>query len=383
LRVELRIVQVPLDEAIQQAFVDELDGISQDPVYWVRKEACFALGALAKVVPDEVIQISLVRIIFCLVEFVSNLFAQLPLLKSLLVDPNDQVRHSVLFALPAILSRLSWVQRRQLALDTLIPMSRDESGEVRSRVFESLGEVIYTFHAQRHDNDMDVVSKEEDEGGGPPLELIEMFLGLTSLGGKGTPPPSGIPQTLSEDAYIDAARPLILAFNFPAVTLVLGQERWKDLRELYLTLTRNALIDVRRTLSASIGELARIIGSDNSGTDLVDVWCRLAGSEEEEVRMRLVECLQVFLEVLDQEAREVVIRAVIDHWELGTWRGWREREGIAKCLTSLIRLAAGTQGALDSTRIILRLVLCDGVSAVREAGVAAVFFDPPHRLCPH
>lgn len=39
----------------------ELEGVSQDPVYWVRKEACFALGALAKVVPDEVVQLSLVN----------------------------------------------------------------------------------------------------------------------------------------------------------------------------------------------------------------------------------------------------------------------------------------------------------------------------------
>jgi hypothetical protein len=42
-------------------FVREVERVGRDPVYWVRKEASYALGALAKVVPKEIVIMSLVR----------------------------------------------------------------------------------------------------------------------------------------------------------------------------------------------------------------------------------------------------------------------------------------------------------------------------------
>ena len=42
------------------AFVNEVERVGRDSVYWVRREACFAVGALAKVVPQEVVMMSLV-----------------------------------------------------------------------------------------------------------------------------------------------------------------------------------------------------------------------------------------------------------------------------------------------------------------------------------
>ena len=38
----------------------EVERIGHDPVYWVRREASFAVGALATVVPTEVVISSLV-----------------------------------------------------------------------------------------------------------------------------------------------------------------------------------------------------------------------------------------------------------------------------------------------------------------------------------
>jgi hypothetical protein len=40
--------------------VTEVERVARDPVYWVRREASFALGALAKVVPQEIVICSLV-----------------------------------------------------------------------------------------------------------------------------------------------------------------------------------------------------------------------------------------------------------------------------------------------------------------------------------
>lgn len=61
-----------------------------------------------------------------------------------------------------MLSRLTPVLRRSVALSTVVPFSRDESPAVRSGVLEALGEVLYSFH--------------EDECG-PPDELLLLFLG--------------------------------------------------------------------------------------------------------------------------------------------------------------------------------------------------------------
>ena len=45
---------------MQTIFVSEVDRVGHDSVYWVRREASFAVGALAKVVPLELVLSSLV-----------------------------------------------------------------------------------------------------------------------------------------------------------------------------------------------------------------------------------------------------------------------------------------------------------------------------------
>ncbi|KAI6028785.1 armadillo-type protein [Pisolithus orientalis] len=207
---------------IQRVFVKEVERAGKDPVYWVRREASFALGALAKVVPEELV------------------LTLLPLFDSLRSDSVWNVRHSSLFALPAVLSRLSPHLRRSVALSTLVPLSRDESPAVRSGVLEALGEVLYTFHTDQD---------------GPPSELLRLFLGR---------------EQPFKEQY--PARPLACAFNYPAVALTLGSARWGELREYYLTLAQCRTSKVRRTLAASLGELARVIGPENAARDLSQAW---------------------------------------------------------------------------------------------------------------
>ena len=54
------VVAVSLQDDIQRAFVKEVERVARDPIYWVRREASFAVGALAKVVSEEIINTSLV-----------------------------------------------------------------------------------------------------------------------------------------------------------------------------------------------------------------------------------------------------------------------------------------------------------------------------------
>lgn len=50
----------------------EVERVSKDPVFWVRREAAFALGALAKVVPQELVLCTLVGSVSRDLEFICS-----------------------------------------------------------------------------------------------------------------------------------------------------------------------------------------------------------------------------------------------------------------------------------------------------------------------
>ena len=54
-----RLGSLRLDD--QRAFIREVERAGKDPIHWVRREASFALGALAKVIPEELVVSALVR----------------------------------------------------------------------------------------------------------------------------------------------------------------------------------------------------------------------------------------------------------------------------------------------------------------------------------
>jgi serine/threonine-protein phosphatase 4 regulatory subunit 1 len=284
-------------------------------------------------------------------------FPQIPLFESLRRDPVCHVRHSSLFALPAILSRLSPTRRRALALDSLVPLSEDQSSEVRLGVLEALGEVVYTFHGDQD---------------GPPEKLVALFLGQRDQW-----PSEGSKCRSSLDASYDhPLRALVCAFNYPAVSLTLGRDRWDVLRDVYLDLADNPDLKVRRTMGASLGELALIIGPDNTRRDLVGVWIDSVRSGDDSVRMRAAECVEVFIralrgtDVCGTEASQLIVEVLLAAWREGLFRVWREREVIAKALVGLARLMGREQPELF--RRLLMEALEDGVGSVREVATFAV-----------
>ncbi|KAK7043588.1 hypothetical protein VNI00_008199 [Paramarasmius palmivorus] len=353
-----------LDDATKYAFVKEVERVSQDSIYWVRREACFAVGALAKVVPEELVYLTL-----------------MPLLSAAVSDPIHHVRHSSLYALPAILTRLNPKKRRELALDILVPMSMDESQEVRSGVLETLGEVIYTFHT-----DHQTLSDPDQHDDVPPKQLLRMFLGRTEdrrildcHQEQGQSPlerewVNGDPTKAGalHEFYQDPSRPLVCAFNMPAVALTLGRARWaSDLREAYMSLTESEIFGVHRTLAASLGQLAQIIGPESARKDLMNVWRNCARNEEAEVRMKTAEALELFFGALDKAGQRELLFDLLVLWERGLLKGWREREKVAGVMGRMGELAQGQDLWILIARLEV-LTLLDPVNAVREAGISAL-----------
>ncbi|KAK0240244.1 armadillo-type protein [Armillaria nabsnona] len=345
-----------VDKQAQNAFVKEVERVVMDPVYWVRRESSFVLGALAKVVPDEIVHSSL-----------------LPLLERLLVDPAPLVRHSSLFALPVILTRLPVKHRRALAVHTMQSMSADESSDVRSGVLDALGEVIHTFH--------DEYRKPGDDTEGPPAELVRMFIGQRDDKKVWDGQQPALTQPFDRDKlrwldlfYNDPSRPLICAFNLPAVAMTLGLSRWETLRETYLKLSNNPAFGIRRTLAASVGDLAKVLGPEIAQRDLMSVWWDGLRSQEAEIRLKIVQSLETFVGSLNVGGKTQVLEGVLEAWKENRWSGWREREHIAGCLSAVIQSVASLENhevahLLQLVCGLLRFALIDNVNAIREAGI--------------
>ena len=164
------------------------------------------------------------------------------------------------------------------------------------------------------------------------------------------------------------ARPLICAFNLPAVALTLGRERWPELRGLYLFLARTGAMKVRQTLAASIREIARIIGPEHTHRDLVYRWWDFTRSRDSAVRQKALEALEVFLQFVDSSDRARIVDSLEDIWDTNL-QGWREREVLTKSLVGLSSLLVDRG---DVLRALLGRAFRDSTAAVRKAAIDAV-----------
>ena len=143
---------------------------------------------------------------------------------------------------------------------------------------------------------------------------------------------------------------------------------------MYLTLSRNRSNKVRKTLAASLGELAKVIGPENARHDLIDVWRdAMQCNEDGDIRVKAIETLPLFVKALGEgEGRSTIFSGLVKIWEEGWLRSWRSREGIIKIVPDLV----GAPTYPECVHRILKWGLEDDFGAVREASISVV-----SRLC--
>lgn len=270
------------------------------------------------------------------------------------------------------MARLPLKQRQAFALQSVNALATDDSPEVRAGVLESLGEIIYTFHTE----EPSITSAEPVL----PDEILVMFMGQRDdlRWRHGQQPFDRDKGDHLKLFYADPSRPLITAFNYPAVTKTLGPDRWdSSLRETYLRLANNPAFGVRRTLAASVGDMAQILGPQITERDLMGVWRDSVDTRDAEIRMKTVDCLGTFFDAIGYHGKQVVLDKLLDAWKSGQWTGWKERESIVVAATAMIESVSkiDQQGMTKLMSSICGLVvqaLADNVSAVREAAVHCV-----------
>jgi serine/threonine-protein phosphatase 4 regulatory subunit 1 len=114
------------------------------------------------------------------------------------------------------------------------------------------------------------------------------------------------------------------AFNFPAIALTLGVEYWKYIKNLYKKLAEDVSWKVRQTLAYSIHELAIILGTTNTQTDLVPIFDSYI-KDVDEVRIGIVANLTKFLRVLTLDYRRSYMPKLNDFLKMDNQRNWRFR----------------------------------------------------------
>jgi hypothetical protein len=246
-------------------------------------------------------------------------------------------------SLPMICGVLPTDLKRHLATQALETYRNDVSRNVRNALWDIIGELISKF----------LPSDWETSGlpGDVPDPLIDFFLSLGSSEGG------------SQIYKMEADRTAICAFNFPAVVLTAGADKWDShLKDTYLSLTKDYQIKVRRSLAYSLHEIARIIGPERAERDLIQIFA-LYLMDLDEVKQGVLEYIPILTEVWD-----------------GVFSNWRLRDVLAD---QLPRIAEFVEADLVVEYILpLTLRACqDEYASVRETGIKCVSIIPLPIYC--
>ncbi|ELU44229.1 RRM/R3H domain-containing protein [Rhizoctonia solani AG-1 IA] len=306
---------------------------------------------------------------------ISRVLLGLPILESLVNDTESHVRQSSVYAIPSVLKRLDPQHRRELAIKYMLKLCNDDIEVVRTGSLQVLAEVIHTFH--------------EDKSG-PPDELIDFF-----LHGEKDLVRAPLPKTEAERAtpsaekdlyshwgaepssyfeadpsFPDPDRALICAFNYPAVVLTLGPKRWSRLSGYYTYLAEESwhTPKVRATLAASVGEIARIVGTEAARKDVIPVWWICLSSDQREAKLKALTALPLLLESLDSPGRSEVASKLGEAWEKHV-SDWKVRDTFARRLSAVVPMLSHEGAVLCR---IFKGGLEDRVAAIREAVIDAV-----------
>ncbi|PWN53994.1 ARM repeat-containing protein [Violaceomyces palustris] len=375
-------------EQLNERFIPEILRMTSDPAFFVRKEVAGALGPMAKGLDPHVVLDKLV-----------------PAFDSFVNDKIWHVRLAACFSLAAIFGRLEGQLRYDKVISSLRVFVNDVSRNVRSAALEIIGETIYLFKddpkgvpdelvrfflgepfdGPPHAGEEDSVSFDESFGEKADLDLPESDadrrkeernslladFGFSQLSGDHSVMEANWGGDFSMMQPGDPDRPLVMAFNLPAVVLTLGRDSWPRIQSVHADLSNHPIPKVRKSLASSLHEIAKIIGPEAAERDLFPLADRFFRDDDPEVRTAILENLDVLMTSLAKEKAVDGLRNLLELWGNEFARDWRLRERLAQHVPSMAKqfLLEDEDGNLVS---LMQLALSDPVSAVRDAGVKCV-----------
>jgi len=259
----------------------------------------------------------------------------LPIFVKLSNDEIWSVRKACAESIVAI-SRNSLPEKRaSLLVEVFDQLVKDSSRWVRSAAFRELGPLIATY-----------------EGQGVPDTLLGFY---TSMVGDE-----------QDSRFGDSDNVMHAAFNFPAVLVTLGKERWDDVSEVYFSLVKDVQSKVRRSLSFSLHVVAEILGTEMTEKLLLSTF-EFYTKDLDDVKVGVLTHYSHFLSVLTAETRIKYLYLL--HEGVAKKNNWRFRKLIGDQIGSLASLYPADVVQSEIVPIALELFR-DPVVCVRNAVLA-------------
>lgn len=92
---------------------------------------------------------------------------------------------------------------------------------------------------------------------------------------------------------------------------VFGADDWPRFQSLYHKLTKINDLRIKKTLSASIHELAKILGPTYTEQDLLPCMERFLKDKVLEIKLGALKNLHIFLQEVSSEKREIFIKYIV------------------------------------------------------------------------
>ena len=300
----------------------------------------------------------------------------------LLTDDSIVVKRCICNSLPDITRRIAPLSlQRSFAISACLHFSQDDSVQIRQALLEILGPLIYIFAGSVPTELIDIflgkMYEEEspefrDDGKKAPTFLPLMPSIAATLGGGGDGVDSIVTTNNLWNPRWDNERAIITAYNLPGVVLSLGPEGWPRLRALHCQLAQNVNIPQPRYLIASsIHDIAKMVGSSSTATDLFPIFLSLTKDEDSEISLRAFERFTDFVQCLPKQSMLEASHLLLDTWSATPRKNWRLREILAEsmsCLTSHLDTVEIQQPFLQ----LLQKVLQDEITAIRIWGAKVV-----------
>eukprot|EP00980_Cylindrotheca_fusiformis_P004524 scaffold961_cov122-Cylindrotheca_fusiformis.AAC.32 len=209
---------------------------------------------------------------------------------------------------------------------------------------------------------------------------------------------TGLAKVSTGDENTDAEMRVYCAYSYPAVVLLLGPENWEgQLKDCFITLlnpnhgapgnTEAAVppLPVKRCLASSLHTVAHILGAEVSAADVMPIFRdHFLRDTDESVRLNMIRHFPTLLSPLSQPTRNQYLlmwcEMIRGEEVLGALKrsatnplvlNWRQRNCVSKSLSDILTMV---DASLAHTHIwpVLKLVLTDSVSLVREDGIWAI-----------
>lgn len=163
------------------------------------------------------------------------------------------------------------------------------------------------------------------------------------------------------------------AYYFPAVIFTLGKSFWPLLQSYFIELCYNLETSVRKTMAASISQIALLIGREHTTRDLVAPYLEFF-REGDEIKIEAVKAMPTFIKVVDPQEHDRILS------QLGMCLtppfkkvNWRLREIVGQQIIQLVKI----HEQINKEHCLLYLLgtalklMTDNYDCVRKVGVDA------------